>query len=117
MGKYKEAFAYLRPALNYSLARPKSTLLPWDQWAIGKTFTHSGNPDSGFYYGKQAYKLSLELGWRLYLREITFLIAESAAKLNQWDTAYKYQGVDFGLQRLPDRRRHCKKDYNVAGKL
>src|SRR5436190_4218111 len=92
MGKYKEAFDYLRPALSYNLKRAgKNTMIPWDEWAIGKALTHSGNPDSGLYYAKHAYQLSMQMGWKLYLREITYLIAESAAKLKQWDTAYKYQ--------------------------
>jgi signal transduction histidine kinase len=92
MGKYKEAFDYLRPALAYNLKRAgKNTMIPWDEWAIGKALTHSGNPDSGLYYAKHSYQLSLQMGWKLYLREITYLIAESAAKLKQWDTAYKYQ--------------------------
>ncbi len=91
MGKYKEAFSYLRPSWNYNLKKGKNTMVPWDEWAMGKAFTHSGNPDSGLYYAKHAYELSQIMGWRLYLREITYLIAESAAKLKQWDTAYKYQ--------------------------
>jgi C4-dicarboxylate-specific signal transduction histidine kinase len=91
MGKYKEAFSFLRPAWSFNLPKPKNTMVPWDEWALGKSFTHSGNPDSGLYYAKHAFKLSQEMGWRLYLREITFLIAESAARLKQWDTAYKYQ--------------------------
>jgi signal transduction histidine kinase len=90
MGNYKEAFAHLRTSLDYNRRFPKSTMIPWDEWAIGKAFTHSGNADSGFYYAKDAYRLSMQLGWRLYLKEITYLIAESAAKLNKWDTAYKY---------------------------
>ena len=40
---------------------------------------------------KYAFELANKVGWRLYNREITALIAESAAKLKQWDTAYKYQ--------------------------
>src|ERR1700740_3061355 len=91
MGNFKEAFAYLRPAWSFNLPKPKNTMVPWDEWAMGKAFTHSGNADSGLYYAKHAYLLSQQMGWRLYLREITFLIAESAAKLKQWDTAYKYQ--------------------------
>jgi len=92
MGNYEEAFDYLRPALAFNKLRAaRNTMIPWDEWAIGKAHTHSGNADSGLYYAKHAYELSLQMGWRLYLREITFLIAESAAKLKQWDTAYKYQ--------------------------
>ena len=98
MGKYKEAFSYLRPAWNYNLRKPKNTMVPWDEWAMGKAFTHSGNPDSGLYYAKHSLQLSYEMGWRLYLREITYLIAESAAKLKQWDTAYKYQVLSSNLK-------------------
>ena len=90
MGKYKEAFSYLRPAWSYYMKKPKSTLVPWDEWAMGKAFTHSGNADSGLYYAKHSLLLAQQVGWRLYMREINFLIAESAAKLNKWDTAYKY---------------------------
>jgi signal transduction histidine kinase/tetratricopeptide (TPR) repeat protein len=98
MGKYKEAFDYLRPAWAYNYLKPMNTMVPWDEWAMGKAFTHSGNPDSGLYYAKHAYALSQEMGWRLYLREITFLIAESAAKLKKWDTAYKYQVLSSNLK-------------------
>ncbi len=90
MGEYKEAFSFLRPAWNFYKAKPKNTMVPWDEWAMGKAFTHSGNADSGFYYAKHSFELSQQMGWRLYLREITYLIAESAAKLKRWDTAYKY---------------------------
>ena len=90
MGKYKEAFSYLRPAWQYYHGKPKNTLVPWDEWVMGKAFTHSGNADSGLYYAKHSLQLAKQMGWRLYLREITYLIAESAAKLNKWDTAYKY---------------------------
>jgi len=90
MGKYKEAFSYLRPAWSFYVNKSKNTLVPWDEWAMGKAFTHSGNADSGYYYAKHSLLLAQQTGWRLYLREITFLIAESAAKLNKWDTAYKY---------------------------
>ncbi len=90
MKDYKNAFAHLKPTYEYAKAAKIATLVPFDEWALGKTFTHSGNADSGFYYATHAYHLSQQLGWRLYLKEITFLIAESAAKLNKWDTAYKY---------------------------
>ncbi len=98
MGNYKEAFAYLRPARNYYLAKPRNTVVPWDEWAMGKAFTHSGNADSGLLYAKHAYLLSQQMGWRLYLREITYLISESAAKLKQWDTAYKYEVLSSNLK-------------------
>ncbi|MFT3935751.1 MAG: tetratricopeptide repeat protein [Chitinophagaceae bacterium] len=90
MGKYKEAFSYLRPALGYYAKKTRAVLVPFDEWVMGKAFTHSGNADSGYYYGKHSLLLSQQMGWRIYLKEITFLIAESAAKLNKWDTAYKY---------------------------
>lgn len=90
MGNYEQAFAHLRASLNYNKRNPTSTMIPWDEWALGKTHTHSGNADSGLYYGREAYRLSLQMGWRLYLKEITYLIAESAAKLKKWDTAYHY---------------------------
>ncbi len=98
MGNYKKAFAYLRPAWNYYSTKPKNTLVPWDEWAMGKAFTHSGNADSGLHYAKHAYLLSQQMGWRLYLREITHLISESAAKLKQWDTAYKYEVLSSNLK-------------------
>jgi signal transduction histidine kinase len=43
------------------------------------------------YHAKHSLTLANQAGWRLYLREITQLIAESAAKLKQYDTAYKYE--------------------------
>jgi len=91
MGNYPQAFSHLRLAWTWAKKQQRSTLVPWDEWALAKTFTHSGNADSGYYYAKHSYELSHELGWRLYLREITEIIAESAAKLKRWDTAYKYQ--------------------------
>jgi len=91
MGNYPQAFFHIRPAYNFYKKQPLSTMVPWDEWVIGKAYTHSGNADSGLYYAKHSLMLSHQLGYRLYLREITQLIAESAAKLNQWDTAYKYQ--------------------------
>jgi len=90
MGQYDSAFAYLRPAWSYNKKKPTNTMVPWDEWAMGKAFTHSGNADSGLYYAKHSLEIAHQIGWRLYLREITFLVAESAAKLNKWDTAYKY---------------------------
>ncbi len=90
MGQYKEAFSFIIPAWNFDRLRPGNTKTAWDEWIIGKAFTHSGNADSGLYYAKHSLQLAHQMGWRLYLREITFLIAESAAKLNKWDTAYKY---------------------------
>jgi signal transduction histidine kinase/tetratricopeptide (TPR) repeat protein len=90
MGQYKEAFSFLRPAWNFDKLRPGNTKTAWDEWLMGKVFTHSGNADSGLYYAKHSLQLAHQMGWRLYLREITFLIAESAANLNKWDTAYKY---------------------------
>ena len=90
MGKYKEAFSYLRPAWNFYRNKPKNSMVPWDEWAMGKAFTHSGNADSGLYYAKHSLQLANEVGYRTYLVEMNYLIAESAAKLNKWDTAYKY---------------------------
>ena len=91
MGNYPQSFFHIRQAWNYYKKIPRSTMIPWDEWVFAKAYTHSGNPDSGLYYGKHSLLLSHELGYRLYLREITQVIAEAAAKLNQWDTAYKYQ--------------------------
>jgi signal transduction histidine kinase/tetratricopeptide (TPR) repeat protein len=91
MGNYPQSFFHIRQAWNYYKKVPRSTMIPWDEWVFAKAYTHSGNADSGLYYGKHSLLLSHQLGYRLYLREITQVIAEAAAKLNQWDTAYKYQ--------------------------
>jgi C4-dicarboxylate-specific signal transduction histidine kinase/tetratricopeptide (TPR) repeat protein len=91
MGNYPQAFFHLWQVWNFYKNVPRTTMIPWDEWALAKAYTHSGRPDSGLYFGKHSYQLSQQLGWRLYLREITQIIAESAAKLKQWDTAYKYQ--------------------------
>jgi two-component system NtrC family sensor kinase len=91
MGNYPQAFFHLWQSWNFYKNVPRTTMIPWDEWALAKAYTHSGRPDSGLYYGKHSYQLSQQLGWRLYLREITEIISESAAKLKQWDTAYKYE--------------------------
>ena len=92
MGNYPKAFSHINLYLSYSYPRPKfEDRTSWGEWVIGKAYTHSGNPDKGLYYGKHSLMLANQVGWRLYLREITELIAESAAKLKQYDTAYKYQ--------------------------
>jgi signal transduction histidine kinase len=93
MGNYTQAFFHLRQSWSWHKNKKdaRSTMIPWNEWALAKAHTHSGNADSGLYYAKHAYQVSHQLGWRLYLREITEIIAESAAKLKQWDTAYKYQ--------------------------
>lgn len=92
MGDYPNAFLNINRYLGFY--RPKEKMedrISWGEWVIGKAFTHSGNADSGFYYGNHSLMLAHKVGWRLYLKEITQLIAESAAKLKKWDTAYKYQ--------------------------
>jgi len=33
-------------------------MVPWNDWVLAKAFTHSGNADSGLYYGKQSLELS-----------------------------------------------------------
>ena len=91
MGNYPMAFFHLRQAYNYYKKNPKSTLIPWDEWALAKTYTHSGKFDSGMYYARNSLMHSYQLGYRLYLREITQVLSEAAAGLGQWDTAYKYQ--------------------------
>ena len=92
MGNYPEAFSHIRQAWNYfKRTNQVKTMVPWDEWVLAKAHTHSGNADSGLYYAKHSLMLSHQLGYRLYLREMTQIIAESAAKLKQWDTAYKYE--------------------------
>ena len=92
MGDYPNAFLNIRKYLSFYNGKEKmQDRVSWGDWVIGKAFTHSGNADSGFYYANNSLEKAHEAGWRLYLREITQLIAESAAKLHKWDTAYKYQ--------------------------
>jgi len=91
-GDYPNAFFNINKYLGFYRGKEKmEDRVSWGDWVIGKAFTHSGNADSGFYYGNHSLMLAHKVGWRLYLREITQLIAESAAKLKKWDTAYKYQ--------------------------
>jgi signal transduction histidine kinase len=90
MGKYDESFYHIWQAWNFYKKIPRSTLVPWDEWVLAKAYTHSGRSDSGLYYGKHSLQLSYELGYRLYLREMTQVVAEAAAQSKQWDTAYKY---------------------------
>jgi signal transduction histidine kinase/tetratricopeptide (TPR) repeat protein len=92
MGNYRQSFNHIRIYLNYHYPRPKTEdRIAWGEWVLGKAFLHSGNADSGLYYGKHSLMLADKVGFRLYLKEITQLIAESAASLKKWDTAYKYQ--------------------------
>jgi signal transduction histidine kinase len=91
MGNYPMAFVHIRQAYRYYKQIPKSTLAPWDEWVLAKIHTHSGNFDSGMYYARNSLQHSYELGFRLYLREMTQVLSEAAAGLHQWDTAYHYQ--------------------------
>jgi signal transduction histidine kinase len=92
MGNYPKAFENIAVYLDF--LKGKTNLEDresWGQWVKGKAYTHSGDPSNGLITAKYALELANKVGWRLYLREITALIAESAAKLGQWDIAYKYQ--------------------------
>ncbi|HEV8272958.1 MAG TPA: ATP-binding protein, partial [Chitinophagaceae bacterium] len=92
MGNYPKAFENIAVYLDF--LKGKTNLEDresWGQWVKGKAYTHSGDPVNGLKTAKYALELANKVGWRLYLREITALIAESAAKLGQWDIAYKYQ--------------------------
>src|SRR5436190_16640338 len=92
MGNYPKAFENIAVYLDF--LKGKTNLEDresWGQWVKGKAYTHSGDPANGLKTAKYALELANKVGWRLYLREITALIAESAAKLGQWDVAYKYQ--------------------------
>jgi tetratricopeptide (TPR) repeat protein len=92
MGNYPKAFENIAVYLDF--LKGKTNLEDresWGQWVKGKAYTHSGDPVNGLKTAKYALDLANKVGWRLYLREITALIAESAAKLGQWDIAYKYQ--------------------------
>ena len=92
MGNYPKAFEHIWVYLNFLNGKARvEDRESWGEWVLGKTYSHSGDPSKGLYYAKHSLELANKVGWRLYLREITGLIAESAAKLNQWDTAYKYQ--------------------------
>jgi tetratricopeptide (TPR) repeat protein len=90
MGNYQEAFAHMRNALAYFKGRPANTYVPWIQWVMGRAFTHMGRPDSGYIYARDSYQGSLQANYRVYLPEMTYLIADAASKLHKWDTAYKY---------------------------
>jgi signal transduction histidine kinase len=92
MGNYPKAFENIAVYLDF--LKGKSQLEDreaWGLWVKGKAYTHSGDPVNGLKSAKYAFELANKVGWRLYHREITALIAESAAKLKQWDVAYEYQ--------------------------
>ena len=91
MGKYDQAAFHIWQSYNYYKRFPKATMIPWNEWVLAKIYTHSGKADSGFYYAKNSLRHSYEQGYRLYLKEMTQVTAEAAAKLGHWDTAYKYQ--------------------------
>ena len=92
MSDFPNAFLNIRKYLFFYYSKEKmDDRISWGEWVIGKAFTHSGQVDSGYYYANHSLMLANKVGWRLYLKEITLLIAESAAKLKRWDTAYKYE--------------------------
>ena len=92
MGNYPEAFKHIKVYLDYLWgAHRLEDRVAWGEWVLGKAYTHSGDPANGLIHAKYSYEQATKVGWKLYLREITLLIAESAAKLKQWDTAYKYE--------------------------
>ena len=92
MGNYPKAFENIAVYLDFTKGKPQmEDREAWGQWVKGKAYTHSGDPVNGLKAGKYALGLANKVGWRLYHREITALIAESAAKLKQWDVAYEYQ--------------------------
>lgn len=93
MGNYKDAFASFRKSLNlyYSKAAAGLSVVAWNEWMLARAHLHSGNADSALFYGKHSLLLSNRAEWRLYLAEITQLIAEAAARLKMYDTAYSYQ--------------------------
>ncbi|HKC36048.1 MAG TPA: ATP-binding protein, partial [Chitinophagaceae bacterium] len=92
MGNYPKAFENIAVYLDFTKGKANlEDRESWGQWVKGKAYTHSGDPANGLITAKYALELANKVGWRLYLREITALIAESAAKLGQWDIAYKYQ--------------------------
>jgi len=92
MGNYPKAFENIAIYLDFTKGKPQTEdREAWGQWVKGKAYTHSGDPVNGLKTAKYALELANKVGWRLYHREITALIAESAAKLKQWDVAYEYQ--------------------------
>jgi len=92
MGNYPEAFKHIQVYLDFHRNLQKvEDRISWGEWVLGKTYTHSGDPAKGLEHAKYSLEEAIRVGWKLYMREITALIAESAAKLKQWDTAYKYQ--------------------------
>ncbi len=91
MGDYKQAFSYIKRVGNYFLTKNPPRFQVWAEWVLGKVYLHTGNADSGFYYGKHSLMLARKLGYREMLIEIAQLVAESAVKLRMYDTAYKYE--------------------------
>jgi signal transduction histidine kinase len=92
MGNYPEAFKHIKVYLDYLWGPHRfEDRVAWGEWVLAKAYTHSGDPAKGLEHAKYAFEQATKVGWKLYMREITYLIAESAAKLKQWDTAYKYE--------------------------
>src|SRR6185503_10164843 len=91
MANYPEAFKNINKFLSFYASKPKTEdRKSWGEWLLGRAFLHSGNADSGLYYGKYSLLHARQAKYRQYLREVTQLIAESAAKLKNYDTAYSY---------------------------
>jgi len=91
MADYPNAFSNINRYLNFYRPRQKvEDRLSWGEWLLARAFLHSGNADSGYYYGKHCLQLAHQAKYRQYLKEMTQVIAESAEKLNKYDTAYKY---------------------------
>jgi signal transduction histidine kinase len=91
MANYPEAFKNINKFLSFYKSKPKAEdRKSWGEWLLGRAFLHSGNADSGLYYGNHSLMLARQAKYRQYLREVTQLIAESAAQLKNYDTAYSY---------------------------
>jgi tetratricopeptide (TPR) repeat protein len=91
IGNYDQALFYVSLALNYFYSKEFPRERVFNEWVLGRALLHTNNPDSGLYYGKRSLMLANKIGYRLFLPQILQLIAESAAKLKMYDTAYKYQ--------------------------
>jgi len=92
MGNYPQAFSHIKVYMDYLWGSHRlEDRVSWGEWVLGKTYTHSGDAVNGLAHAKISYEQATKVGWKLYMKEITELIAESAAKLKKWDTAYKYE--------------------------
>jgi len=87
---------------------------PWNDWVLAKAFTHSGMLTVD--YIKKTEPGTFPHWLRLYLREMTLVISEAAARLKQWDPLINTRCLLLHT-RILSPGLNCEKNDHAAGKL